>query len=720
MFKLSICLFWLLITLPSKAQVDTWIGTGGTIYSSGMAFPGATTPFGLVRLSPDTEFGFPLRALSRANVATAGYYNSQHRIIGFSHTRLEGAGLKEGGAFRVLPMPSPSPKIAKKGLRLKKKYERATPGYYSVIFPSSKISAEFTATTHCGVHRYVGQDSLTLLLNPDSNLSGKKNEQTQIEINSNVISGSTHFQGDFSRRYGGQPIFFYAELSQAPDKTFRDEHGQWLVWEKRSTVELRLCLSTVKAENAHLNFLTELKDNSFEDIRNQAKSQWEAWLNRIQIKSASSSVSERFYSALYRTGIMPTTYSDVNGEYRTFQNTIGKTTDFKYLTDLSLWDTFRTTHPLYTLIAPEIQRSSLLSMLEMAKFNNNRLPLWPAGSGDGASMFGYPAHFLFAESWAKDQKSFEPFSVLSMMANQALDPNSPCVLYTYCPVKLVGNSVSQTLERAWANGVTADFARSLGETQLASHFAARSLDFKNLWNKKFFAPRTEDGSFKKFYPLVISYLDFLKLNSKAYAEGTPHQWRYSVPHRPKELIELFGGEDTFVSELNSFMEGASGRVSAIYPGPLYWHGNEHDFHALYLFNEAGRPDLTQKWARWALETRYSNSANGLDGNDDGGALSAWYVFSALGLYPQAGTANYWIGSPIVNEATLNLGEGRILKIIAENNSPDNIYLQEVYLNGKQHCSPVVKHQELLNGTLKFIMGKNPALLGGFNCSPSKI
>lgn len=528
-----------------------------------------------------------------------------------------------------------------------KKIEQATPGNYGIILDQEGITAAFTATPHCGIHRYRSLSTMALFVNPHSNLSQHKNENVKLELDQTkrVLTGEMLALGDFSRRYGGQPYFMYGEISKPAQRTFQDEKGLWLIWESQGPhyVDVKICLSVVKKENAYENFESEVQSLSFESLQNQAAASWKNWLDRIQITSSSNEIKTIFYSSLYRTGIMPTNYSDSNGDYRSFKNTIKNSSSFKFMSDLSLWDTFRTTHPLYTLIAPEIQRDSLLSLLDMVALNDNRLPLWPQGSGDGGSMFGYPAHFLIAESWSKDQRDFDAKLALSFMKQQSFDSTDPCVYLGYCPADQMGGSVSKTLEKAWANGVSAEYAESLGDTETSLKYLEQSLNFKHIWQNGFFRPRKANGEFKKVYPLVISYLELFNLNSRAFAEGSPHHWRYSVPHRPKDLIELFGGKEKFVRKLNRFMRGATENLSAINPGPYYWHGNEHDFHAIYLLNEAGRADLTQEWARWALETRYANAPKGLDGNDDGGALSAWYVFSALGFYPQAGTNKYWLG-----------------------------------------------------------------------------
>jgi predicted alpha-1,2-mannosidase len=693
--------------------VNPWIGTGGTFYVSGMNFPGVTTPFGLVRLSPDTQYGFLIfRPLNKVAMATAGYFNSHDKLIGFSHTRLSGTGLKEGGAFRVLPMLRKNMNILKRGHSINHENEKGWPGSYSIDLEDKRLKAELTATTHCGVHRYQSVENLVLNLNPASNLSKHKNLFSQIQINGKEIIGSTYFIGEFSNRYGGHPLYFYAELSQTPTSSYQDQHGLWMNYESDEVknVELKLCVSVVSALNARDNFRVEVGGLNFDQVQKKSEDEWLSWFDRLKIKTSSEKVTTIFNSALYRSAIMPTTFQDQNGDYLGFGNKVSNTQEFTYVTDLSLWDTFRTIHPLYTLIAPEWQYSSLRSLIEMSRSSNQTFPLWPQGSGDGASMFGHPAHFIFAESWAKGIRGFDPDEVVNFMKNEALDPTSPCVELGFCPVNEVNLSVSNTLERAWANGVTARFAKSINHPS-ADDFYERSLDYKNIWDphKKFFAPKTRDGQLLKYAPKLMSYLDIFKINHNAYAEGSPHHWRYSAPHEIKDLIERFGGKEVFVQKLETFMDKSSLLRSSAYPGAYYWQGNEHNLHAIFLFNEAGRPDLTQKWTRWALRTRYGTGPAGLDGNDDGGTLSAWYVLAAIGLYPQAGTEHYWITSPYVDEAELDMGLGRKLLIKTKNNPQNNYYIKSLTLNGKPVCGHSLTHQDLYNSVLEFEMTNLPVV-----------
>jgi len=421
---------------------------------------------------------------------------------------------------------------------------------------------------------------------------------------------------------------------------------------------------------------------------------------------------------------MPTHFTDANGEYLGFDGKTHLASGFTYRTDLSLWDTFRTTHPLFTLVAPEVQRDSLQSLLEMGRVNGV-FPRWPSGTADAGSMFGSPANFLFSESYLKGIRGFDTARALSLMVSGALQPgpgsapsrDAVCITYGYCPSDKTNTSVSKTLEYAWADFATATLAGALGQSSLESQFRKRSLAFRLLWDPetRYFRPKDSSGRFVSFSPTVTSYLGFLGRHTDAYAEGSAFQWRFTAPHRASELVRLFGGDQAFVRELEKFLKGATPTHAALYPGGKYWHGNEHDFHSIYLFNEAGRPDLTQKWARWAMKTRYNTSAGGLDGNDDAGALSSWYVLSALGLYPQAGTDRYWLGSPVVSEAELELGDGHRLILLALNQADHNVYVQRVTLNGQALCLPEISHADLVDAKLVFQMGPSPAPGGGFFC-----
>jgi predicted alpha-1,2-mannosidase len=719
-------------------SVDPFWGTGGGLTAPGNLFPGATTPLGLVRLSPDTRFSKkPLSYLNRTNLATAGYSWRHDEIIGFSHTRLSGTGVSEGGLFRLRPELVADPAGLTKRLSrlpLRHKEEFATPGYYRVRFPKKRLTAEVTATIHCGVHRYSKwpgeKQSLVIEVDGASGLlQNSHGEELTVAFNEseNAVSVQTRLWGQFSRRYGGLPAFLWLTSDIKPERVVTDpasNHRLRLLFPRTaSAVELKACISHVDLDGAKKNFAAEVAGQTFDSVRSQAQDQWKQALARIRVSSHSEVVGKIFYSALYRSLMMPTHFSDVDGRYRAFGDAIATAKNFVYRTDLSLWDTFRTTHPLYTLAYPEVQRDSVLSLLDMAR-SWGGLPRWPSGAGESGSMFGSPANFLLSETYVK---GLQPFFVdgfpgeeaLSRMAGAAVFGREPQCSPTlgYCPSNQVKASVSKTLEYAWADFATHHLAKAMGKAATAEEFKIKSLVFNNLWDsrRKFFRPKNEAGRWQRFSPHLTSYLGFLGPGTEHYAEGSAWHWRFSAPHAGSDLVKLFGGEKAFVNELNKFIGRSTRKRGALYPGAFYWHGNQHDLHAIYLFNEAGRPDLTQKWARWALSKKYGAGPSGLDGNDDGGTLSAWYVLSALGLYPQAGTEFYWLGSPLIKEAILRTQQGGDLRITTTEQNQRNVYVQRVELNGKPLCEPRIRHAELVGGHLHFVMGPKPARGGGYGC-----
>ena len=741
---------------PQPGELGRWvnpfIGTGGLPWASGMLFPGTIVPFGMVRLSPDTSFlgGFVIE-----NMGTAGYYYGHSHIWGFSHTRLSGTGAVDGGHFRITPARgavNPAGRMSAP-LIFNKAFEEAAPGYYGVWLPQVSVLAELTSTTHVGVHRYTfdpGSEA-HLLLDATSSLAGGNATEGRIEVLPELqeVVGHGRVFGDFSSRYDGLKGFFVARFSR-PFEGF----GTWtdgILEEGRATVEgddvgadlhfstdgeetpveVKLGISFVSLENARENLDHEAGALDFEGVRTAARQVWENVLGRARIQTSSSRDRKIYYTAVYHSMIMPTHFTDVNGEYLGFEHQVGVADDFVYRTDLSLWDTFRTEHPLLVLIAPEVQRDSLKSLIRMARIGG-AIPRWPSGAGYTGSMFGTPADMIITESYLKGLTDFEVEEAYEYMKALALGPPPPgakgrdgiedCLEFGYCPADRMNWAVSRTLEYAWADASVGLLAAALGREEDAMFFRNRSLDYRLLWNPDtaYFQPRNADGSwFEPFFPNLTTYVDeiFGGKFTDDYCEGSPRHWRWTAPHDPAGLLDLFGDTDFFVQELETFMQEASRRRGDINPGPAYWHGNQHDMHVIYLFNEAGRPDLTQKWVRWALQDRYGTEEDGLDGNDDGGTVSAWYVLSALGLYPVAGTDRYWIGAPIVERAEVQLGDGVVLNVTAENQHPDHAYVQAATLNDEPICAPFLTHEAIASGgTIYFEMGPEPAPGGGFDCS----
>lgn len=726
-------------TFASKSAPNLRIGTGGWPHTSGMTSPAATLPFGLVRLGPDTKWGGLLGLIKTPEgVSTAGYGAHDGLLLGFSHTRLSGTGIRTGGLFRVLPLSRPRwPSKKPVAIGFKRAREKAEPGYYASAISGERVGAELTASLHCGFHRYrllgrkrAQREPLHLLLDASSDLdlsaNSKGNARTSDDRRS--LTGEVNSYGGFANRQGGVKSYFYAELSRAPSSVRGEDSPHLLLTfdppttSQEPEVELKLCISFVSAANARLNFDAEARGVTFDEARARAASRWSEYFSRATVESSDPKVESLFSSMLYFASLMPTHFTDVNGEYLGFDKRAHIAKGFTYRSDFSLWDTFRTAHPLYSLIAPEVQRDSLHSLLAMAE-HRGTLPRWAFAAGDTGSMFGSPANFLFSESYLKGLRDFDAERALEFMEKGVYDAATrepASVKLGYCPSDQAKASVSKTLEYAWADFASAELAEAIGRTDVASLFRERAQAFRLVWDagSRYFRPKNSNGQFVKFKPGLTSYFSFLSKSVRHYAEGSAQHWRWSVPHDPQALIELFGGSVPFVRELERFIRGASRNRSALNPGPRYWHGNEHNLHAIYLFNEAGRAELAQKWARWALRTRYGDGPNGLDGNDDGGTLSAWYVLSALGLYPQAGTDRYWLGSPAIDRARLNLGSGTTLTIVAQDQGRKNVYVQAVHVNGRRWCKPVIRHADLKNATLEFKMGPKPAQSGGYACDQS--
>ncbi len=731
--------------------VDPFIGTGGVPWAAAMLFPGATTPFGMVRLSPD------MCAAGGAVVAglgTAGYFDTLTNVLGFSHTRLSGTGAVEGGQVRVSPSVRPLLPSERKSAApaLDHANERAEPGYYTALLSDIGVEVELSATPRVGVHRYTFPAGAEphLLVDATSVLGDRQGGAGTVEVRvlEREVTGFGRIWGSFSARYGGLTVYFVARFSSDfagfatwyADSSFPgqasasgDDVGADLRFADGTTaVEVQVALSFVSEANARENLTREVASGGFDEVRAAARREWQSMLSRVRIASDDARVRTIFYTSLYHSMIMPTAFSDTNGEYLGFDQEISLAEDFTYRTDMSLWDTFRTEHPLLVLVAPEVQRDSLKSLVRMARAGGS-LPRWPSGAGYTGSMFGSPADMVIAESWLKGVTDFEVDEAYAFMRATAEAPPAPgtdgrddvgvCLTYGYCPADRMSESVPRTLEYAWADASIALLASALGHDADAATFHARSLRYRNTFNplRGYFQPRRADGSWVEPFFADITTYEAEALGGLAaalmddYVEGSARQWRWTAPQDPAGLIALLGGAAPFVAELEAFLGDASSTMGATNPGSGYWHGNQHDMHAIYLFNDAGRPELTQRWVRWALDQRYDTNHAGLDGNDDGGTLSAWYVLSAMGIYPVAGTDRYWLGAPIVSAAQVVLGDDVILRVEAVGQAADALYVQEAWLGAERLCAPTLRHAQLGAGTLRFVMGTAPAPGGGFTC-----
>ena len=723
--------------------VNPFIGTGGfPIYTSADDIPGATCPFGMVRLSPDTDYFRGSPSDEGKPISTAGYYYGDNKIIGFSHTRLIGTGAFDGGHFRVVPA------IGENGLKnyqegqyskFSHKYEVAFPGYYAVKLLKQGILAELTATERVGIHRYTftKEEIPHILIDVSSALGHGKTTEGEVQINpeQQEVVGAIRTFGSFASRYGGIKVYFAARFNQ-PFSAHSVWSGDSLLKNQASVegekigvdlsfnnvgselvVVLKLGISYISIENARANLEEEAGDVGFDDILSEAKQAWEEKLSLIKIEGGSDEQRKIFYTALYHSLQMPTLFNDVNGDYMGFDKKVHKVSDYRYFTDLSLWDTFRTIHPLFTLIAPKDQRDMMVSLVKMCE-QGGVLPRWPSGYGYTGSMLGASADIVIAESYLKGIHDFDVETAYQAMRKAALGIDIPkegfkprggmtdCLKYQYCPADLMDRAVSKTLEYSYADDAIAKLAKALGYEKDAKLFSGHSRYYRNVWNpeSQYFQARNASGEFvKKFKPLKLTYFDFKNEYTNAYVEGSALQWRWAVFFDPEGLISLFKDREYFVNELNDFFALSNPARGNWSPGSYYWHGNEPDLHAAYLFNTAGRPDLTQKWVRWILDNKYGAGYDGIDGDDDAGTLSSWYIFSSLGFYPVAGSDLYQIGAPLFEKAEMKIGD-KLLTILADNYSSENKYVRKVWLNGNLLDRFWFKHAEIAQGgVLRFEM-----------------
>lgn len=711
-------------TAEFTQYVDPFIGTGGIPWVCAMLSPAATVPFGSVRLGADTA---AVGGVHLFKTNTSGYYYEHRHILGFSYGRLSGTGIMDYGMFRVTPV-SVSVIGRPTALAFSHRNETASPGYYAVYLPTQAVLAEMTATAHTGIQRYTFDTAKNakLYIDAASTLAECSTENAAISVNEQAGSVEAHvtIRGGFSGRFDGLDAYYYAEFdrpllscemngTEGVTLDFGDLQGQ--------SVTLRAGISFVSAENAKENLTAEAGNDSFDELRAAADAQWNAELGKIRI-TADEETKKIFYTSLFHTMIMPTDFTDTSGEYVGFDKQVHTADGYTYRTDMSLWDTSRNVNALYCLIEKDVQNDCLLSLLDMAD-KGGVLPRWPMGEGYTGSMLGCPANMVFTESLLKGFE-FDKEKALAYMLKSATtfdnrenrEYGDLYEQYGYVPDDLVrdlyrGTSVSRTLEYAWADAEISIFAAALGKTDIAEEYAGKAMRYKNVWDPdtKYFRAKNSDGSWGVLKPEMTAFYDeVLGFGfSKAYCEGSARQWRWSAVNDIDGMIGLFGSKEYFVSELEDFMEDASCSRAAPDPGAGFWIGNQHDIHTPYLFLCADRPDLTQKWVRWTLKNRYSTDIDGLDGNDDGGTLSAWYVFSAMGFYPVAGTDLYRIGSPVVESAELDLGDGKTLRITVRDQSEKNVYISSVTLNGEPVDNFTLCHADIADGgELTFTMSPN--------------
>ncbi|WP_160139138.1 GH92 family glycosyl hydrolase [Chryseobacterium sp. c4a] len=756
--RTSVFLFLLFSSLYCKAQkfeklyqyVNPLIGTE----KMGHTFPGATVPFGAVQLSPETDtISYELNGKYNGEVYKycAGYRYEDKTITGFSSTHFSGTGHSDLGDFLIMPTvgklqlnpgTANNPESGYRS-RFSHQNEKAEAGYYQVKLDDHNILAELTATSRVGVHRYTfpksDQSHIILdLMAGIYNYDGK-NVWTYARVeNGNTITGyrqtngwartrTVYFAMKFSKpfksygqkNYDEKQVYkgFWRKFDQT--KNFPEIAGKNLKMyfdfdtNENEAIEIKFAISPVSQANALENLEKETGNLSFDQVKAKAQETWNQELNKIVIKG-SDSQKTNFYTAMYHTFINPTTYMDINGEYKGLDQNIHKAEGFTNYTTFSLWDTYRALHPFFNIIQPKRNNDMVRSMMaHYNQFSMKMLPIWSHYANDNWCMSGYHSVSVVADAIIKGNYNGDPREALKACVATAnkrdYEGIGQYIDLGYIPAEKNGTSVSNTLEYAYDDWAIAQLAKHLGETEIYNQFIKRSENWKNNFDKTigFMRPRLADGSFKKDF-------DVLSTHGQGFIEGNSWNYSFFVPQNPDELITMMGGKKKFASKLDElftmhlpdafFADTEDITREGIIGG--YVHGNEPAHHVAYFYNWAGQPWKTQSQIRHILEMQYKATPDGLGGNDDTGQMSAWYILSSLGFYPVApGSEDYSIGSPAIDHAILNLENGKTFEIEAINQSPQNVYVQKMLLNGKEIKNFTLKHSEIMKGgKLTFYMG----------------
>ncbi len=741
--------------------VDPFIGTD----FFGHTFPGATLPYGMVQLSPDHDV--------KGWTYAAGYAYPDSSIIGFSHTHFSGVGMTTGGD--ILVMPTVGDKIQTSAgskdnpdsgyrSRYDKKDESASPGYYSVLLKDGNIKAELTATKRVGVHRYTFPESRksTILLDIGHEIGGnaESGESLVKMTNDSTLEGykdangtMIYFVAKFSRPfeyYGTWDNDYITPESSEGYWPYKNEEkglnvGFFVGYKtkKDDQVIVKVAISHVSVEGAKKNLQTEVAHWEFDKVKNDARETWNEELKRVAVKGNDEAQKQVFYTAFYRSLLAQYIGQDVDGQYMGMDKKVHTAPKYDFYPSFSCWDTYRTQHPLLTLVAPDhvndfvksiAAKTTEFGWLPAQHFRNTYRP----------SMVGDHLIPVIVDAYFKGYRDWDIEGLYTAMRRKALESppaNIPTsagraglvdyIRLGYAPADRTTESVPNTMELAYDDWCIARLAEALGKKEDAALFYKRAQNYKNVFDAStaFMRPRRENGTwleaigtnqqtidsagahhyYRYFDPLLVG-----RRPNRHYTESNAWQYLWSVQHDPAGLIQLLGGNQPFNKRLDTFFAMDASISTPKYVGVVgtigqYVHGNQPSHHVAYLYNYAGAPWKTQYWAREIMERFYRTGPGGLCGNEDMGSLSSWYLLSSMGIYPVApGSTQYAIGSPLFEELEFNVGKDKTFKIIAQNTSSKNRYIQSATLNGKAFDRSWIDHSEIMaGGELAFVMGPEP-------------
>jgi predicted alpha-1,2-mannosidase len=713
-------------TKPTEQQnltqyINPYIGTGG----HGHVFMGANLPFGLVQLGAT--------GILQSWDWTSGYHISGTVITGFSHTHLSGTGIGDLSDISLMPVTKEvtlnrgNPEDPHSGIwsYFTRSSEKAKPGYYGVHLDRYNVDVELTATQRVGFHKYTfpKTDEACVIVDLENGTCWDKPVEGYIvQENDSVVSGYRYSTGWAS----DQRIYFTASFSK-PIKKFAVSNANkritknslkaekvyglaYFDTEEKEEIYVKVALSPVSIENAKMNMQAELPDWNFNQTAAKANQAWNDELNKIQIKTGDEAVKQIFYTGLYHTMIAPSVFCDVNNDYRGADGKIYPQNNFTNYTTFSLWDTYRAAHPLMTIIHPEKVDDIINTMLHIYQ-QQGKLPVWHLMGCETNCMIGNPAIPVVADAILKDFGGFDRNLAYEAMKTSALlDERGLGYLkeYGYIPYDKEEEGLSKCMEYAVADWSLAQVAQKMGKKEDYEYFLNRSKAYQYYFDKStgFVRGLSSGGKFRNpFNPFESVHRD------NDYTEGNAWQYTWLVPHDIYGLVDLFGSKERFIEKLDSLfiVEGDMGeQASPDISGLIgqYAHGNEPSHHIAYIYPYVGQSWKTAEKVREILSRLYSARPDGLSGNEDVGQMSAWYILSALGFYQvEPAGGKYIFGSPVIDEAIIRVGNGKTFTITAKNNSKENIYIQNVFLNGKPYNEYYISFKEIAKGGhLEFEMG----------------
>ncbi|WP_183566482.1 GH92 family glycosyl hydrolase [Mucilaginibacter sp. SP1R1] len=695
--------------------VNPFIGTSAT----GHTFPGATVPFGMVQLSPETgNFGWNY---------CSGYRYEDTTITGFAHTHLSGTGGVDLGDVLFFPFQGKTPQHFTS--RFSHQTEKASPGYYEVVLSNHNIRTQLTASAHTGLHRYTYNNAgkSHLLIDMQSGLVEDAEQlKEHVSEGSITVDSKSSLSGyAYSSQWVDKKVFFTALFS----KPFTGHHFIDGKTQRRlvldfdtkpgETIEAKVAISAVSIDGARKNLVAETLNKTFDLVKAQAARTWEGYFSRLKSEGTDAE-KIAFYTSIYHALIQPNNIADIDGKYRAADGLVHQSADKVYYSTLSLWDTYRAAHPLYTLICPDKDGQMVESMLQ--HFNVAKLlPIWTLWGKESYAMIGNHSIPVMVDASLKDIKGFDREKVFEAIKTTLTTNKNPkydwnlYIHYGYLPSDTVKReAVSRTLEAAYDDWCAAQLAKALHKTADEAYFSKRSKFYVNLFDKStnLMRGRLSNGAWVR----PFANLDSGQLAIGGdYTEGNAWQYVWQVQQDIPNLMKLMGGKKPFAAKLDSLFTMDSkvfGKGSTLDVTGLigqYAHGNEPNHHVAYLYTLAGQPAKTQRLVRQIADQFYQNKPDGLSGNDDCGQMSAWYIFTTMGFYPvNPADGCYVFGAPQLSKVTLSLYDNKRFVIEAKNLSVANKYVQSISLNGRSYPKNYITHKDIMNGgNLVFVMGDKP-------------